>query len=154
LQGIKKIVDKLGSRIPGFEGYKDRDNRRSSDKLLRMKISEKLQNYEHKLDDVMKEEIKNNHFDLLSEIEDCRQRLNILSDKIKYAPYGESSFFSNAQIKENELDNIHNIDLELFSRVEISESEFKNLSINEIRELIDEIENFINKRNDLIKERK
>lgn len=148
----KNVFDKIGSRIPGYQGYKDRDNRRNCDKLLRVKISDKISNCEKTLSDRMNSEIKKNNLDVLVEIEEYRQRLNTLSDRIKYAPYGESSFFSNTQIKENELQQIYTLDLELYTKLQNSEIHLKDLSFSEIDNFINSIEALIIKRNDFIKE--
>ena len=40
-------------------------------------------------------EIKNKNLVLIQELVECLLQFNTLSDKIKYAPYGESSIFEN-----------------------------------------------------------
>lgn len=152
MERTKNVFDKIGSRIPGYKGYTNRENRRNCDKLLRVNISEKISNCEKTLSDRMNSEIKKNNLDVLIEIEGYRQRLSTLSDKIKYAPYGESSFFSNTQIKENELQEIYVLDLDLSTILQNSETHLKDLSFNEIDDFINSIETSIIKRNNFIKE--
>ena len=42
----------------------------------------------------------------------CKKIFNTLYSKIKYSTYGESSFFSEKQLKENELEEIYTYDIE------------------------------------------
>ena len=78
------ILDKIGSLIPGYAGYADRDSRRNCDKIIRDKIATYILNCEATLNDKMNIEIKNKNFIILDEIEQCRKKLNTLSEKIKY----------------------------------------------------------------------
>ena len=48
-----------------------------------------------------------------------RKSVDTLFSKIKYAKHGESSFFSEMQLKENELDEIYNLDLKLVENVNL-----------------------------------
>ena len=154
MERSKKIFDKIGSLIPGYRGYAERDGRRNCDKLLRNQISEKLIYCESIVKNRIKSEIKNNNLDSLRDLEDCQQKLNTLSDKIKYAPYGESSFFGDSQIKEDELQNIYEIDFELYTLLQESEKYLTDTTIVDILTYISSIETMIKKRNDFIKEHK
>ncbi len=93
MEWSKNIYDKIGSLILGYCGYAEHDGRRNCDKLLRNKIAGDIAECETVLNNRLKMEIKN--IDLLQELEESRQQFNTLSDKIKYATYGESSFFEN-----------------------------------------------------------
>lgn len=154
MERSKKIFDKIGSLIPGYRGYAERDGRRNCDKLLRNQISEKLIYCESIVKNRIKSEIKNNNLDSLRDLEDCQQKLNTLSDKIKYAPYGESSFFGDSQIKEYELQKIYELDFELYTLLQESEKYLINTTIVDILTYISSIETMIKKRNDFIKEHK
>ena len=78
----------------------------------------------------------------------------VLSEKIKYAPYGESSFFSDTQIKEDELKKIYQFDDELLSLLQSSKQKITSMSINEIDAHITSIVSSIEARNNFIKEHK
>lgn len=148
------IFDKIGSLIPGYRGYADRENRRNCDKLLRNKISEELLNQESVLSNRLRQETKNKKFDILQDIEERRQSLRTLSDKIKYVPYGESSFFSDTQIKEDELKKIYQLDDRLLSLLKSSKEGLGNMTIEEIDGHIVSIASSIEERNGFIKEHK
>ena len=154
MERSKNIFDKIGSLIPGYRGYAERDGRRNCDKLLRNQISERLIYCESIINNRIKSEVKNNNLVSLRDLEDCQQKLNTLSDKIKYAPYGESSFFGDSQIKENELQNIYELDFELYTLLQESEKYLIDTTIVDILMYISSIDTMIKKRNDFIKEHK
>ena len=82
--------------------------------------------------------------------------MNTVFSKIKNTTYGESSFFSDQQLKETELDEIYKIDLEISERVHLIlktvESEitekmsagFVNQQVREIDSILIKRTNFIN----------
>jgi hypothetical protein len=115
------ILDKIGSLIPGYPGYAARDNMRNSDKLIRIYASEKLIRIEEIIEETKKELILNQKIQEAAEIEQVRKNINTLVSKIKYAQYGETAFFSLNKIKENELEQIENLDFHILERVSLME---------------------------------
>jgi len=150
----KNIFDKIGSLIPGYRGYAERDGRRNCDKLLRNNISDQITKFENVLNTRMKNEIKNNNFAFIQDLEECRQKLNTFSDKIKYAPYGESSFFSDSQIKEDELYDIYQLDYDMLVSINEYNEAIHTEEITNIQIFIDSITNMLENRNNYIKELK
>ena len=115
------ILDKVGSLIPGYPGYANRDNMRNSDKQIRVYASEKLFRIEERIEETKKELILNQKIQEATEFEQVRKNINTLASKIKYAQYGESAFFSLNQIKEDELEQIQHLDLQILERVSLME---------------------------------
>jgi len=114
----KNIFDKIGSLIPGYAGYAERDGRRNCDKILREAISLKLYDVERNLNQKMLDVLKKEGVKKMQELEDLRKHINTLSSKIKFAPYGVSSFFADNQIKEDELSNVYQYDLNIVESAE------------------------------------
>ena len=110
---IKNIFDKIGSLIPGYRGYAERDGRRNCDKILRDSIVEKLIFVEKQMNEKLLQYLSDKQKDKMKEVELLRKKLNTFISKVKYAPYGETAFFTDNQIKEDELFNIYQFDLEL-----------------------------------------
>jgi len=111
------FLDKIGSLIPGYQGYAYRDNMRNSDKKIRNCASEKLIRIEEIIEEIKKELIKNEKIQEVLEFEQVRKNINTLASKIKYAQYGESAFFSLNQIKEDELERIQQLDWQVTDRI-------------------------------------
>ena len=148
----KNIFDKIGSLIPGYAGYAERDGRRQCDKLLREKVVVVLDSSEKVLAQKIATEIKTQNFDKITDFEECRKRLNTLSSKIKFAAYGESAFFSSNQLKEDELMYIYQRDYALLEKANEFNHAISNLDIPSIISRIDEVNTMLNDRNEYIKE--
>jgi len=117
MEKVKNIFNQVGSLIPGYKGYAERDERRNCDKTLRESIVNKLQECEKTFYFQMLNALKNKDKIKMVEIEDLRKQTNTLMSKVKFAPYGATSFFDNKQIKEDELQLIYQKDFELASEV-------------------------------------
>lgn len=111
------FLEKIGSLVPGYAGYADREGRRQCDKILRSQVSVVLQQARSVIEERLATVIAEKKFELMADLEQCRKRLDTLAEKVKYAPYGESSFFSDAQVRGPELEEIYRTDLELMEKV-------------------------------------
>jgi C4-dicarboxylate-specific signal transduction histidine kinase len=98
-QRIKSLLDRIGTLVPGFDGYAKRDDQRRSDKLLRSQIAQTLQKIQAHLEQLMKATLKKGAANELLEMEEIRKACSTISDKINYASYGASSLFDEEQIK-------------------------------------------------------
>jgi hypothetical protein len=146
------IFDKIGSLIPGYAGYAERNNRRQCDKLLREKIAGMINSSEKLMAKRIAASIKTNEHTQLNESEECRKKMNTIHDKIKFAPYGESAFFSSAQLKENELFAIYQKDLALLDKSNEINQLISDSDCKTILNKIDALEGMLNERNGFIKE--
>lgn len=104
------ILDKIGLLIPGYNGYAIRDEMRNTDMILRKKLSTLIQQAEKNIIEYQQALIKDDKIQTCKELEVARKSLNTIYYKIKNTTYGESSFFSNNQLKERELEEIHDFD--------------------------------------------
>jgi hypothetical protein len=153
------IFDKIGTLIPGYNGYVARDEKRNDEKKFRDELSRIINQSETLIEKHQQQLIKTGEINLCKEWEVARKAVNTIFTKVKNATYGESSFFSNNQIKETELDEIYNIDYEMAERVHLI---FKTLDsdINEVMNVgliinqVKEIDNILNKRTIFINKHK
>jgi hypothetical protein len=149
------FFDKIGPLIPGYNGYAARDEKRNDDKKFRYELSRIINQSETLIEKHQQQPIKTGEMNLCNERENARKAVNTIYSKVKNATYGESSFFSNNQIKETELDEIYNIDYEMAERVhlifktvdsDINEVMSAGLIINQVKE----IDNILNQRTTFI----
>jgi hypothetical protein len=149
------IFDKIGTLIPGYNGYAARDEKRNDDKKLRDELSRIINQSETLIEKHQQQLIKKGEMNLCKEWEIARKAVNTIYTKVKNATYGESSFFSNNQIKETELDEIYNLEYEMAKRVhlifktadaDIIEVMSAGLIINQVKE----IDNILNERTTFI----
>lgn len=115
----KTILDKIGLLIPGFTGYATRSDKRNSDKRFREQNSLLISKSEISVVEFQKVLLVKNKIELMRDWELVRKKLNTLSSILKYSSYGESSFFSENQIKEIELDQIMEFDERISHRVQL-----------------------------------
>ncbi len=148
----KSIFDKIGSLIPGYRGYAERDGRRNCDKLLRVGLADKLSIVESVLYDRINQAVKIKDKQQMRSLEDCRKQLNTFNSKIRFAPYGETSFFGDTQIKDEELLKIYLLDLELAEHINALSLNALDIGITELISLINRAKESLQKRNNYIKE--
>lgn len=153
------LFDKIGNLIPGYKGYVIRDEKRNTDKKFRDELVSKLNQSEEYLIRYQRELVSSNDFTNLTLWEQSRKALNTISTKIKYSTYGESSFFSEKQLKEEELNTIYNFDLELTEKVSlivktIQENTTETMSSGFVLNQINDIEQILSKRTNFINEYK
>lgn len=153
------IFDKIGTLIPGYNGYVIREDKRNDDKKLRDELSRIINQSEILIEKHQKQLIKSGEMNLCKEWEIARKAVNTIFTKVKNTNYGNSSFFSTNQIKETELDEIYNLDFEMTERVhlilktadaDINEVMSAGLIINQVKE----IDNILNKRTTFINRHK
>ncbi len=154
MQREKSIFDKIGSLIPGYRGYAEREGRRQSDKLLRLRIADALDrcasNVQDRIDDALRAGVP----DQLGTHERCHKKLDTLAAKIRYAPHGVSSFFSDVQVKEEELLHLYELDCALAQSTDTLTQEIGQLDPNTALTHVDEIANAMDRRNSWLQERK
>lgn len=150
------FFEKIGNYIRGYKGYALRDEKRNTDKKLRDKLAGIIKQSEDTVIKHQQQLVKTGEMRLCQEWEIARKALNTIYSRIKNSTYGESSFFSDNQLKETELDEIYSIDLAMSERVhlifktveadinEVISAGFVTQQVNEIEKIIVKRTNFIN----------
>ena len=148
----KNFFDKIASLIPGYKGYAERDGRRNCDGVLRDSITNCLLEVEKKIDSIMFEALSNKDKTKLRGLELIRKKVNTISSKIRYAPYGATAFFSDVKIKEDELEKIYMFDLEMQLKTNEIQKLVLSNSVDGLNELLIGLENELVSRNNYINE--
>ena len=143
------LFDKIGTLIPGYKGYQEREGRRECDRQLREQIADRLSEVEKKIT----ARIDNAKLSELAEIEMNRKKINNLKDLIRYSPYGASAFFSDSAIKETEIEAIYQMDLDVLDTVEKLELDIETSNLSDLKRTIQKTEESIIKRNQYLKDR-
>jgi hypothetical protein len=106
---FKKILEK----IPGFSGYVERSNRRAADKMLRDTIADRFESLWQRISELQRQIISGGEIEKIDDIEAAAIKLRQFIDRIRTAAYGYAGFFDAVKIKEEELANIYEYDLQL-----------------------------------------
>ena len=107
---------KLASKLPGFSGYIERENRRAADKLLRESIADRYEQLWKRVGNIQKDLAAEQEMELLDDLEGATTKLRTFVDKIRTATYGHSGFFDAVKINEEELTRLYTYDLALLEQ--------------------------------------
>lgn len=116
--GSMDIFKKIASKIPGFKGYVERQNRRDSDKLIRDTIYRRFRELEGRISDLQVEFINQGEINNTDDLEKAALRLRTFADRVRTAPRGYSSLFEAVKINEPELAKLYEYDALLLDKAD------------------------------------
>lgn len=123
IEADESPLEELTRHIPGFEGYKERENRRLADQILRKQFAEDLEREVKSLNDVRLQLTNQGQLELLDDLDRLGRKLGTFVDEIRYADYGFSGFFEAVKIKDDDLDRVYEYDASMAGRlVEVTEA--------------------------------
>ena len=105
-------------KLPGFAGYKDREQRRQADKIQRDFIADALTRERERLGDVGN--ILMSHgggLRYLADVDRVRNVFDRVIERIRHASYGYAGFFDAIRIEEQELDRVYEFDLTMIGQI-------------------------------------
>jgi len=160
-----RLSERIAAAIPGFRGYKEKELRRESDKLIRNHLYLKLSKAKKDLKTVFQKLSDRRWFDVLTGMDRLMAKVDRITEKVNHASYGYSGFFDIVKIKEENLDRMIDFDNQLIDEVnslaadvgafksEITKGEAKNAKeqIQNISEKLEGFEETFDKRDDVIR---
>lgn len=118
VQASQSDFENLVGKIPGYQGYKDKELRREADKLLRMELAAQFDDQRKRLGELQHQLISQAQIEFLDDLERAVMKLQLLIDRIKTASYGYAGLFDAVKVKEEQLDALYEFDNQMFSFVE------------------------------------
>lgn len=109
---------RLGSLIPGFKGYIERQNRREADKLLRDTVARRFDEQWKRASQLQVDMVSQGMIAYVDDMERATLQLRTFIDKISTAPRGYSGLFDAVKINEKELEAIYQYDAAFFDLAE------------------------------------
>jgi hypothetical protein len=103
-------LESLVHRIPGYQGYKDKELRREADKLLRMQVANSFDDQRKRLSELQNQLISQGQIEFLDDVERVSMKLQLAIDRIKTASYGYAGLFDAVKVKEDQLDALYEFD--------------------------------------------
>ena len=107
------LQEKIELLIPGFHGYKEKEMRRESDKLIRNQIYQKLSDAESQAKDTYRSMVNQGLNDSWDDTDHLLSRLDRVMERINHSEYGYSGFFDSTKVREPDLDIMMNYDMQL-----------------------------------------
>ena len=129
----RNILERLGSKIPGFSGYLEREMRREVDKLQRDWLADQVDRARFAINGKIREWTRDGRLDALDRASSVEKALDRLANRIRHADYGSSGFFDAVKIGQAELDRIYEFDLTLTETIE-----YLALQVEQLPETADE----------------
>jgi hypothetical protein len=103
------------AKLPGYKGYKEKEQRREADRLLRDHIVNRMRTVKDQLDVLQTDLISAGKIELLDEVGSAATQIQTFIDRVRTAPYGYAGLFDAARIKEDDLDRVYEFDASLLS---------------------------------------
>ncbi|OQY26510.1 MAG: hypothetical protein B6243_14115 [Anaerolineaceae bacterium 4572_5.2] len=110
--------ESMAKKIPGYSGYKEKEQRREADALLREHLARELETQWARSNDLRSQMLIGPAMSQLDDMGKASRRLQTLIDKIKAAAQGYAGFFDAVKVKEDQLDALYEFDNDMLLRVD------------------------------------
>ena len=121
------IFKKILSKVPGFSGYVERENRRSSDKLLRETIANRFEELWQRISALQRDLINQGDITHVNELESAAIKIRQFIDRVRTATYGYSGFFDAVKVNEQELAMVYQYDNAMLDLVDTTSNAIDNV---------------------------
>lgn len=115
---IKQSVTSIANAIPGYSGYKSKEQRRDADRILRERLTNQYSSQRDRLTRIQQDAVRSGQLGVVSDLEGAQQQLSRFISRLRVAPTGYAGWFDAAQIQEADLDLIYQFDASLASGVD------------------------------------
>lgn len=160
----RTLSERILAELPGFRGYKEKETRRESDKLIRNQTYRKLTEARTDLKEVFQKLSANRIHELLTDMDQLVMKFDRVAEKINHASYGYAGFFNVLKVQEEKLDKMIAFDSSLMDNVqkiideadsfkkEAMKSVFENARehIENLRNSLESLEQTFDEREDII----
>jgi len=113
-----RLSERILAAIPGFRGYKEKELRRESDRLIRNHLYQRLSKAKSDLKDVFQRLSDRRLFEVLTDVDRLVAKFDRVAEKVNHASYGYAGFFNIVKIEEENLDQMINFDNQLVDGVD------------------------------------
>ncbi|OLB46550.1 hypothetical protein AUH73_00910 [archaeon 13_1_40CM_4_53_4] len=158
------ILEKIELLVPGFHGYKEKEMRRESDKLIRNQIYQKLSDAEGQAKDIYRALVNQGANDTWDDTDHLLARLDRIMERINHSEYGYAGFFDSTKVKEPDLDRMMGYDMQLIQMADNVTTSIRSLKdvldndrlqeakgkVSEAMKVVDALENAYNGRKQII----
>jgi len=125
----QNILERLANMVPGLKGYRDKELRRDSDRLLREHLAKQLEECKKGLNDISNAAFRAKQLHLINDVETARKRIDKLANRIRYADRGYAGFFGAIKVDDEKLGAVYEFDMALVSAVDSIQAAERNASV-------------------------
>lgn len=142
-----RLSERILASIPGFRGYKEKELRRESDRLVRDHLYRRMSEAKSDLKDVFQKLSDRRWFEASKDMDRLVAKFDRVAAKVDHASYGYTGFFDIVKVGEKNLDRMIDFDNQLVDDVEkiVEEVEaFKTEVLDrEIKKTTEHIQNLV-----------
>ncbi|OGD45499.1 hypothetical protein A3K79_03915 [Candidatus Bathyarchaeota archaeon RBG_13_46_16b] len=113
-----RLSERIVAALPGFRGYKEKELRRESDRLIRNNLYQRISQARNDLKTVFQKLSDRRSFEVLTDMDRLVARFDRVSEKVNHASYGYAGFFDVVKIEEEALDRMIDFDNQLIAGVD------------------------------------
>jgi hypothetical protein len=114
---LENRMNNLLHQVPGYSGYRDKENRRDEDKRLREAIANAVQASVERLTQYNADLSAERELKAVGRIEKLIGQVRLLADRIRTASYGYGGIFTEREVDGAALDQLRQFDLSLQQEV-------------------------------------
>jgi len=121
------FLEKAIRLIPGYKGYKSKEERRDNDHLFRMTLVDRLERLRTDLDEIPAGMKGSSALRAVNDFDRVQKRLERVTDEIRFASRGYRGWFDMHKVREDELDSLYAFDIALVEDIEGLEAALETL---------------------------
>jgi hypothetical protein len=144
-----RLSERIAAFLPGFRGYKEKELRRESDRLIRNHLYLKLSTAKSDLKSIFQKVSDRRYMDVLADMDRLVAKMDRVVEKVNHASYGYTGFYDVVKVKEESLDRMIAFDNKLLDAVDslaVDVNTFKaELASGEAKSLKERIQNLTDK---------
>lgn len=118
MHGLQERIQGLLSRVPGYDGYRSKENRRDADKRVRETTAASLGAIVDQLTQKNAALVAERNLTHVSRLERLVSQTRLLADRIRTATYGYGGIFTERSVDEFALDQLRQFDVTFQSELE------------------------------------
>lgn len=143
-------LKKLELLIPGLRGYRNKEDIRVSDELLRNQVADKLDLVKANLEGLRKQMANSGDYTNLGSVGSLIFQIQQFSGEVRHAQQGYSGFAATFQINEGKLNDLYDYDIEFVNAaVQLANStspsrlSYNPTDMNSIQPMVNQLSNSI-----------
>ena len=147
-----RLSERILAELPGFRGYKEKELRRESDKIIRNHLYQRLTEARKDLKEIFQKLSDNRLQEILTDMDRFVMRFDRVSEKINHASFGYSGFYNVMKIEEEKLDKMIEFDNGLMDDVDKIAEETTAFKKEVMKQDFEKVSDHIQSLNDLLEE--
>jgi len=147
-----RLSERILAELPGFRGYKEKELRRESDKLIRNHLYQRLTEARKDLKEIFQKLSDSRLHEVLTDMDRFIMKFDRVSEKINHASYGYAGFFNIVKVEEEKLDKMIEFDTGLIDNVDKIVEETTAFKKEVVKQKFEKVKEHIQNLSDMLEE--